>query len=388
MIRLIASENYTSPAVMAAMGSVFTNKYAEGYAGRRYYHGQEFVDELERLAIERGKELFGAEHVNVQPYSGSPANLAAYVALAKPGDKILGMGLPAGGHLTHGWHVSVSGIFFKGVAYGVDKETERLDYDAIREIAHRERPKIVIAGASAYPRLIDFQKFREIADEVDARLVADMAHISGLVAGGVHPSPVPVADVVTSTTHKTLRGPRSGLILCKKPFAKAIDKAVFPGCQGGPHVHATAALAIAFKEALSPDFKVYAEQIVSNAKHLAKCLTDRGYRLVSGGTDNHLMLVDLTAQGVGGKAVADALNTAGIILNANSIPFDPRKPFDPSGVRIGCAAVTTRGMKHPEMEKLAQWFDDVVKNHDNQDKLKAIGQEVEAFASEYPVFAQ
>ena len=384
-IRLIASENYASQAVMRATASVFTNKYAEGYAGKRYYLGQEFVDRLERLAIARGKELFGAEHVNVQPYSGSPANLEMYYALCDVGDPILGMGLPAGGHLTHGWKVNFSGRFFDAHAYGVDRESERIDFDEVRRKAKETRPKIIVCGASAYPRTIDFQAFREIADEVGAKLVADIAHISGLVAGGAHPSPVPVADVVTSTTHKTLRGPRGGLILCKQEYARDIDRAVFPACQGGPHVHAIAALAVAFEEALRPDFKRYAEQIVANAKAMAEAYQAAGFRLVTGGTDNHLLLLDLTNKGIGGKAAAEAMEKAGIVANANSIPYDPRTPFDPSGVRIGTPAVTTRGMKEDAMRQIVAWTDRAIESHDDEAVLAEIRGEVEEFCADYPV---
>lgn len=384
-IRLIASENYASQAVMAATGSVFTNKYAEGYAGKRYYLGQEFVDKLELLCIERGKELFGAEHMNVQPYSGSPANLEMYYALIELGDPILGMGLPAGGHLTHGWKVNFSGRFYDGHAYAVDKDTERIDFDEVRRIAHEVKPKIILCGASAYPRVIEFDKFREIADEVDAKLVADIAHISGLVAGGVHPSPIPHADVVTSTTHKTLRGPRSGMIMCKEEYAKAIDRAVFPACQGGPHMHAVAALAVAFAEALQPDFKVYATQIVDNARAMAEAFNERGIRLVTGGTDNHILLLDLTSKEIGGKPAAIAMEKAGIVANANSIPFDPRSPFDPSGVRIGTAAITTRGMKEDEMRQIVDWIDAAIAAHEDDAKLEKIRGEVADFCASYPI---
>lgn len=384
-IRLIASENYASQAVMQASGSVFTNKYAEGYAGKRYYLGQEFVDQIERLAIERAKSVFGAEHVNVQPYSGSPANLEMYYALLELGDKILGMGLPHGGHLTHGWNVNFSGRFYTASAYGVNPETERIDYDEVRRIALEERPKLLMCGASAYPREIDFEAFKSIADEVGAYLVADIAHISGLVAAGVHPSPVPVADVVTSTTHKTLRGPRSGIILCKDKFAKDIDRAVFPACQGGPHVHAIAALAVALHEASQPDFKDYATTVVANAKAMAEAFLSRGYRLVTGGTDNHLLLVDLTSKNVGGKAAAVAMEKAGIVANANSIPFDTRKPFDPSGVRIGTAAISTRGMKPEHMDTIVGWIDKAVLSREDEGALGRINQEVREFCQSFPV---
>ncbi len=384
-IRLIASENYASQAVMQATGSVFTNKYAEGYPGKRYYLGQEFVDQIETLAINRAKALFGAEHVNVQPYSGSPANLEMYYALAELGDSILGMGLPSGGHLTHGWKVNFSGRFYSSHSYGVDKETERIDYDEVRRIAIETRPKILLCGASAYPRAIDFEAFRSIADEVGAYLVADIAHISGLVAAGVHATPMPYADVVTSTTHKTLRGPRGGIILCREKFAKDIDRAVFPACQGGPHVHGIAALAIALHEAALPDFKVYAQAVIDNAQAMAAAFTNKGFRLVTGGTDNHLLLVDLTSKGMGGKTAAIAMEKAGIVANANSIPFDPRSPFDPSGVRIGTAAITTRGMDTSDMVSIVDWIDRAVEAREDEDALKTIRGEVEEFCSAYPV---
>lgn len=384
-IRLIASENYASRAVLEATGSVFTNKYAEGYSGKRYYLGQEFVDQIETLAIERAKELFGAEHVNVQPYSGSPANLEMYYALLELGDKILGMGLPHGGHLTHGWPVNFSGRYYSASAYGVDPTTERIDYDEVRRIALQERPKLLMCGASAYPRVLDFEAFKSIADEVGAFLVADIAHISGLVAAGVHPSPMALADVVTSTTHKTLRGPRSGIIFCKEKYAKDIDRAVFPACQGGPHVHAIAALAVALHEALQPDFKQYAQQVVINAQAMAESFMEKGYRLVTGGTDNHLMLVDLTAFNVGGKAAATAMETAGIVANANSIPFDKRKPFDPSGIRIGTAAVTTRGMMENDMKAIVGWIDRAIQNRDDAKALLTIRNEVHEFCAQFPV---
>ena len=384
-IRLIASENYASRAVMAATGSIFTNKYSEGYAGKRYYMGQELCDAVERLAIDRAKELFGAEHVNVQPYSGSPANFAAYLALIKPGDAILGMDLPHGGHLTHGWKVNFSGKLYEGHHYQVSEGTELIDYDAIREQAERVRPKVLVAGHSAYPRELDFEAFREIADAVDATLLVDMAHISGLVAGGVHPTPVPYADVVTSTTHKTLRGPRSGLIMCKGEFAKAIDKAVFPGAQGGPHMHAVAALAVALKEALQPDFAGYAAQIVANARAMAEAFIEAGYRVVTGGTDNHLVLVDLTPKGLGGKPASVAMEKAGIVCNYNTIPYDTRKPFDPSGVRIGTPAVTTRGMKEAEMRQIVGWIDEAITAREDDAKLAAIREDVRAFCGGYSV---
>ncbi len=384
-IRLIASENYASQAVLEATASVFTNKYAEGYAGKRYYLGQEAVDKLETLAIDRAKALFGADHVNVQPYSGSPANLEMYYALCDLGDTILGMGLPSGGHLTHGWKVNFSGRYYNAVSYGVDPDSERIDMEEVRKLAHEHKPKVLLCGASAYPRTIDFAAFREIADEVGAYMVADMAHISGLVAGGAHPTPIPHADVVTSTTHKTLRGPRGGIILCKDDHAKAIDRAVFPACQGGPHLNIIAALAVALSEALKPDFKTYAADVVENAKAMAEAFQERGYRLVTGGTDNHLLLLDLTPKDIGGKPAAEAMEAAGIVANANSIPFDKRKPFDPSGVRIGTAAVTTRGMGPSEMKAIVDWTDRAVENAGDDAALAAIRAEVDEFCNGFPV---
>ena len=348
-IRLIASENYVSGAVLAATGSVLTNKYSEGYPGKRYYEGQQYIDQVEQLCIDRAKGLFGADHANVQPYSGSPANLAVYFAFCKPGDTIMGMGLPAGGHLTHGWNVSITGAYFKSVQYGVRRDTHRVDLDEVRDLARKERPKLMFCGGTAIPRTIDFPAFAEIAHEVGAILAADIAHIAGLVAGGAHPSPVAVADVVSTTTHKTLRGPRGGMLMCTAAHAKAIDRAVFPGLQGGPHNHTTAGIAVALHEAKTEAFKTYAHQIVANAKALAAALVEHGFALVTGGTDNHLILADLTTKNVSGKIAAKALDAAGIELNYNSVPFDPRKPFDPSGIRLGTAAVTSRGMGAPEM---------------------------------------
>lgn len=356
-IRLIASENYASRAVLEASASTFTNKYAEGYPGRRYYEGMDFIDPLETLAIDRAKALFGAEHANVQPYSGSPANLAVLLALCKPGDTTMGLSLPAGGHLTHGWKVSATGIYYKAVQYGVRKDDHRIDMDQVRDLAREHRPKLIWCGHSAYPRQLDFAAFAEIAAEVGAHLVADIAHIAGLIAGGAHPSPVPHCAAVSTTTHKTLRGPRGGLILCRKEHAAAIDKAVFPGLQGGPHNHTTAAKAVAFAEAATSEFSTYAHQVVTNAKALAEQLLARGYSLITGGTDNHLMLVDLTSQGISGRRAGIALNRCGIELNGNSIPFDPRKPFDPSGVRIGVASLTSRGMEAGHMEPVAAFID-------------------------------
>lgn len=359
-LRLIASENYVSKAVLAATGTSLTNKYAEGYPGKRYYEGMDFVDPIESLAIARARELFGADHANVQPYSGSPANLAALLALCQTGDTIMGLALPAGGHLTHGWKVSATGIYYKAVQYGVRRDDHRIDLDEVRSLALANRPKLIWVGHSAYPRQLDFAGFAAIAREVGAWLAADIAHIAGLVAGGAHPSPVPHADVVTTTTHKTLRGPRGGLILSKAEHAAAIDKAVFPGLQGGPHCHTTAAKAVAFREALQPSFRDYAHQIVANAQALAEALIARGHVLVSGGTDNHLLLLDLTPTGQGGRHVARVLNRCGIELNANAIPFDPRKPFDPSGLRIGLAAITSRGIEVHHMPVVADLIADGV----------------------------
>ncbi|HEY6173393.1 MAG TPA: serine hydroxymethyltransferase [Kofleriaceae bacterium] len=359
-IRLIASENYVSGAVLAATGSVLTNKYSEGYPGKRYYEGQQYIDQIEQLCIDRAKALFGADHANVQPYSGSPANLAVYLAFVKPGDTIMGMSLPAGGHLTHGWNVSATGTWFRAVQYGVRRDDHRIDLDEVRDLARKERPRLLFAGGTAIPRTIDFAAFAAIAREVGAVFVADIAHIAGLVAGGAHPSPVPVADVVTTTTHKTLRGPRGGMLLCAAAHQKAIDRAVFPGLQGGPHNHTTAGIAIALKEAATDEFKRYAHQIVRNARALAAGLVERGWSLVTGGTDNHLILADLTSKRVSGKVAARALDAAGLELNYNSVPFDPRKPFDPSGIRLGTSSVTSRGMAEPEMRQIAAWMDAVV----------------------------
>jgi glycine hydroxymethyltransferase len=359
-IRLIASENYVSAAVLEASGTVLTNKYSEGYPGRRYYEGQQFIDQIERLATGRAEQLFGVEHANVQPYSGSPANLAIYLAFLKPGDTVMGMALPMGGHLTHGWSVSATGKWFNPVRYGVRADTGRVDLDEVRDLARRERPKVIFCGGTAIPRTIDFPAFAEIAREVDAILVADIAHIAGLVAGGAHPSPVGYADVITTTTHKTLRGPRGAMIMTTAEYASAVDKAVFPGLQGGPHNHTTAAIAVALREAAQPSFRTYARQIVANAAALADGLLARGYTLVSGGTDNHLILLDLTAQGIAGKPAAKALDRAGIEVNYNTVPFDPRKPFDPSGLRIGTPAVTTRGLTEEHMDQIAGWMDEAI----------------------------
>ena len=383
-IRLIPSENYVSHAVLAATGSVLTNKYSEGYAGKRYYEGQQIVDPLESLAIERAKSLFGAEHANVQPYSGSPANLAVYLAFLKPGDTVMGMSLPHGGHLTHGWNVSITGKYFRSVQYEVRKDTGRIDYDQVRDIAKSERPKLIWAGGTAVPRIIDFDAFAEVAREVDAIFAADMAHIAGLVAGGVHPSPVPVADVVTTTTHKTLRGPRGAMFVSKEAHASVLDKAVFPGLQGGPHNHTTAAIAVALNEAAQPAFKDYARSIVQNAKALADDLIGRDFELVSGGTDNHLLLVDLTNKNITGKIAAKALDRAGIELNYNTVPFDPRKPFDPSGIRLGTPSVSSRGMGVPEMIRIGEWIDQVVSSPDDEDVIARIKHEVAELCRTFP----
>ncbi len=383
-LRLIASENYASEAVMEASASVLTNKYSEGYPGRRYYQGQDNVDAIERLANVRLRKLFGAEWSNVQPYSGSPANLAAYLAFCDAGDTIMGMGLPAGGHLTHGWNVSITGKYFKSIAYGVTKTDHRIDFDTIRSLAKEHRPKLIFCGATAYPRTIDFGTFRSIADEVDAILVADIAHIAGLVAAGVHPTPVGTAQVITSTTHKTFRGPRGGMILCDKVHAKAINRAVFPGLQGGPHNHTTAAIAVAAKEADCPEFKIYGAKIVENAKALGEALLGYGFSLITGGTDNHLLLADLTPKGIGGKPYAQALEKAGIVCNYNSIPFDPRKPFDPSGIRLGTAALTTRGMGVQQMTQLAGWMNEVAQSHEDETLQARIAGEIKELCAQFP----
>src|SRR5450432_695327 len=382
-IRLIPSENYVSCAVLQASSSVFTNKYSEGYPGKRYYEGQQLVDPLERLTIDRAKALFEAEHANVQPYSGSPANLAVYLAFLKPGDKVMGLSLPMGGHLTHGWDVSISGKFFQPVQYGVRKDTGRLDYDEIRDLAKREKPTLLWAGGTAYSRLWDFETMGSIAREVGARFCADIAHIAGLVAGGVHPSPVPHADVVTTTTHKTLRGPRGGMILAKAEHQAAIDRAVFPGLQGGPHVHNTAALAVALKEAAQPAFKEYAKLVVANARALAEALTARGFDLVSGGTDNHLILIDLTNKSVSGKIAANALDKAGLELNFNAVPYDTRKPFDPSGIRLGSPSISSRCMGEAEMRQIATWMDRVVGDPTDETAAKVLG-EVRELTGKFP----
>ncbi|WP_424530640.1 serine hydroxymethyltransferase [Sphaerisporangium viridialbum] len=360
-VKLIASENYVSRAVLEATGSVLTNKYSEGYAGKRYYEGQQVIDQVETLAVDRAKSLFGVNHANVQPYSGSPANLAIYLAFLNPGDTVMGMGLPFGGHLTHGWSVSATGKWFNPVRYGVRKDTGRIDMDEVRSVALEHRPKLIFCGGTAIPRTIDFPAFAEVAREVGAILAADIAHIAGLVAGGAHPSPVGHADVISTTTHKTLRGPRGAMLMAtSEEHAKALNKAVFPGLQGGPHNHTTAAIAVALREAATDDFKAYARQVVANAKALADELSSRGFDLVSGGTDNHLILIDLTSKGAAGKPAAQALDRAGLETNYNTVPFDPRKPFDPSGLRIGTPSVTSRGMGEAEMRQIGAWMDEVV----------------------------
>ncbi|MDF2692158.1 MAG: glyA [Labilithrix sp.] len=391
-MRLIASENYASRAVMEATGSCLTNKYSEGYAHKRYYEGQAVIDQVEELAIARLRALFAKTatgsaddiHVNVQPYSGSPANLAVYLAFCQPGDVVMGLGLPAGGHLTHGHSVSITGKYFKSVPYGVRREDHRIDMDEVRKLAKEHKPKILWAGTTAYPRTLDFPAFRQIADEVGAILAADIAHIAGLVATGVHPSPIGIADVVTSTTHKTFRGPRGGMIFCKKAHASAIDRAVFPGLQGGPHNHTTAGIAVAALEASQPEFVDYAKAIVENAKVLAQALVDRGFGVTTGGTDNHLMLVDLTSKNIAGKPAAQALDRAGIVANYNAVPFDPRKPFDPSGLRIGTPAITSRGMGKAEMATLAEWIDRVVANPTDEALIAKVAGEVRDLCDKFP----
>ena len=384
-IRLIASENYVSSAVMEATGSALTNKYSEGYPGRRYYKGQAVIDQIETLAIERAKKLFGAEHANVQPYSGSPANMEAYYALLNPGDLILGMSLPHGGHLTHGWKVSASARFYNTVQYPIDEKTNRLNMDTVAKLARENKPKLIIAGGSAYPRIIDFAAFAEIAKEVGAYLMVDMAHIAGLVAAGVHPSPVPFADVVTTTTHKTLRGPRGALILCKEEFAKKIDSAVFPANQGGPHNHTTAAMAAAFLEASTPSFKRYGEKIVANAKALADEFLKLGFNLVTGGTDNHLILIDLRNKNLKGNPVATAMEKAGIVCNSNTVPYETGKAMDPSGIRLGAAAVTTRGFGEKEMRQIARWTDELCRDLENETVIAKVKKEVAEMTAAFPV---
>lgn len=385
-IELIASENFVSEAILEANGSVLTNKYAEGYPAKRYYGGCEVVDESENLAISRAKELFKAEHANVQPHSGSQANMAVYQIVLKPGDTFLGMDLSNGGHLTHGSPVNFSGILYNVVPYGVDEKTETIDYDSIRKLAHEHKPKMIMAGASAYPRVIDFEKLRNICDEVDSVLCVDMAHIAGLVAAGLHPSPVPYADFVTSTTHKTLRGPRGGLILCKDKWAKAVNKAIFPGLQGGPLMHIIAAKAVAFKEAMLPEFKQYQQRVLDNAKALAEGLVENGFSLVSSGTDNHLMLVDVRNKNITGKAAEKALDIAGITVNKNTIPNDPQSPFVTSGLRIGTPAVTTRNMTPQDMKQIANLINKALSDHENSQNLADVKSEVKKICDRYPFY--
>ncbi|MDA8099198.1 MAG: serine hydroxymethyltransferase [Nitrospiraceae bacterium] len=385
-IVLIASENYVSDAVLEAQGSVFTNKYAEGYPNRRYYGGCQYADAVEQLAIDRAKKLFGCEHVNVQPHSGSSANMAVYFSVLKPGDTIVGMSLPHGGHLTHGATVSFSGTLYKSFSYGVDKKTELLDYDEVERLAVEHQPKMIVCGYSAYSRILDFARFRKIADKVGALLMADIAHIAGLVAAGEHPSPVPHADFVTTTTHKTLRGPRGGMIMCREKFAKAVDKVIFPGIQGGPLVHVIAAKAVSFKEALEPSFKTYQQQVKKNAQALAKRLTDDGLRIVSGGTDNHLMLVDLTPKNITGKDAETALDAAGITCNKNSIPFDQKPPVTTSGIRLGTPIVTTRGMKDAEMKIIGDLICETLANGHDQAKLASIREKTKQLCAKFPMF--
>jgi glycine hydroxymethyltransferase len=383
-LEMIASENYTSPAVLAAQGSVLTNKYAEGYPGRRYYGGCEHVDVVEKLAIDRALQLFGAEHANVQPHSGAQANMAVYFACLAPGDTLLAMNLAHGGHLTHGMHLNFSGKLYKVVHYGVRRDDERIDFDQVAALAREHRPKLIVAGASAYPRTIDFSRFAEICKQTGALLMVDMAHIAGLVAADQHPSPVPWAEFVTSTTHKTLRGPRAGFILCRKDWAAKVNQAVFPGMQGGPLMHVIAAKAIGFGENLQPSFRAYAAQVVANARTLAHELAERRFRLVSGGTDNHLMLVDVTSRGLTGKVAEKALDAAGITVNRNGIPFDTRPPLDPSGIRIGTPALTTRGMKEPEMRRIADWIGTVLSSPDDKGVQERVRGEVAELCRQYP----
>ena len=385
-LELIASENATSKAVLEAMGSVLTNKYAEGYPARRYYGGCQFVDIVESLAIERAKKLFNAEHANVQPHSGAQANTSVYLSFLKPGDTILGMNLSHGGHLTHGSKVNFSGKIYNVVYYGVNKDTEMIDYDEVEKIAESSKPKIIVCGASSYSRQIDFKRFSEIAKKVNAYLLADIAHYAGLVVAGCYDSPVPYADFVTTTTHKTLRGPRGGLILTKDSYAKDIDKSVFPGIQGGPLMHVIAAKAVAFKEAMTEEFKNYQKQILANSRKLANCLSDRGYRIVSGGTDSHMFSIDLRSKGITGGEAETVLDKVGITVNKNAIPFDPNPPINPSGIRIGTPTVTTRGMKEKEMEEIAEYIDEALKNKDNDQKLYAIKDKIVELCKKFPLY--
>jgi glycine hydroxymethyltransferase len=385
-LEMIASENFVSQAVLEAVGSVFTNKYAEGYPGKRYYGGCEYADVVENLARDRARQLFGADHVNVQPHSGSQANAAAYMAVINPGDTILGLDLAHGGHLTHGHKLSFSGKLYRVVFYGVDKQTERIDYDLLEATAEREKPKLIIGGGSAYPRIIDFARMRQIADKVGALLLIDMAHFAGLVAGGVHPSPVPHAHLVTTTTHKTLRGPRAGMILCQQQFAAAVDRSVFPGQQGGPLVHVIAGKAAAFREALEPEFKQYAQQVVLNAKVLAETLMSEGYRVISGGTDTHVMLVDVFSRGILGSEGENALHEAGITVNKNAIPYDVNPPLKPSGIRIGSPAMTTRGMREPEMRIIAKWITEALDHRNDPQALRRIRGQVLELVENFPLY--
>jgi len=387
-LELIASENFVSEAVLEAVGSVFTNKYAEGYPGKRYYGGCEYADVVENLARDRAKQLFGAEHANVQPHAGSQANMAAYAAVIQPGDTVLGLNLAHGGHLTHGHHLNFSGKTYKIVPYGVTKESETIDYDELEKIAERERPKLIIGGGSAYPRIIDFARMRQIADKVGALYLVDMAHFAGLVAGGVHPSPVPHAHIVTSTTHKTLRGPRAGMILARQEFAASIDKVVFPGMQGGPLVHIMAAKAVCFHEALQPSFRDYARQIVANARVLADTLAEEGFRIISGGTDTHLMLVDVFSKGMLGSEAEKALGEAGITVNKNAIPFDTNPPMKPSGIRIGSPALTTRGMKETEMRQIGRWIAEALNHRTNAAALSHVRRQVVELAEVFPLYGE
>ena len=387
-IELIASENFVSRAVLEALGTPLTNKYAEGYPGKRYYGGCEYVDVAENLAIERAKKLFGADHANVQPHSGAQANTAVYFAALTPGDVVLGMNLTHGGHLTHGMHLNLSGKYFRFIPYGVRSDDQRIDYDELERLAHEHAPKMIVAGASAYPRIIDFERIGRIAKSVGALLMVDMAHIAGLVAAGLHPDPVPHADFVTTTTHKTLRGPRGGMILCTAEWAKKIDSAVFPGTQGGPLMHVIAAKAVAFGEALKPEFAEYQKQIIVNARALADALMEHGWKLVSGGTDNHLMLMDLRGTGITGKIAEEALDSVGITVNKNTVPFDPEKPFITSGVRIGTPAVTTRGMKEPQMRVIASLIDGTLRHIGSPDALAQVSQQVEELVAGFPLYSE
>ena len=383
---LIASENFASPAVLAAQGSLLTNKYAEGYPGKRYYGGCQHADTVEDLAIQRCKQIFGAEHVNVQPHSGSQANMAAYLSVLKPGDTILGMDLAQGGHLTHGSKVNFSGSLFKVFSYGVDRQSERIDYDAVQKLAEECRPRMIVVGASAYARILDFPRFQQIAKSVGAYLLVDIAHIAGLIAAGLHPNPVPYADFVTTTTHKTLRGPRGGVTMCRAEYAKAVDKLVFPGLQGGPLMHVIAAKAVAFKEALSPGFKRYQQQVLANAKALAQGFVNRGYKIVSGGTDTHLMLLNLTNKGITGKEADAALDAAGIIVNKNAVPYDEKPPAVASGIRLGSPIVSTRGMREPEMEQIVGLVDRVLQHRQEPTVLEEVREQAKALCSRFPIF--